>query len=524
MKVFLPLILLVVLVESHPFLRWSSYFANPGILFNHNIDFTKVPYNVPPCINLVVGRPEIVGGPYSAYLADNPFLTLLNDQNRIMGYTSNTKTWIVTEGENLLQPLQTPIFADLGPGSAPNFDECGSWLNAAINHQADVIPAWYHAESLCDYNDGQTHKTIAYASSDNGGKTFNKTGYPNNIVISGSKFQPNVTSGAGDHTTVILGDYFYTFYWEYPNWKIAVARSEVSSGGLPGTWYKYYQGEFQSDGLGGDYTYLPDIVGSFVSVLNAIGNTSLVAVGTAQSGVRISVSMPESDDQIGIDWTIVSAPLLLTDMGSSPWNRVANSSELWAYPKLVPLDGGNELDDVFWLYCMYLFPGQNFGQRYIVRSLINLTVVTDQPFLSPTTNSDQAVLSQLPRYYNSKTGVYFETTSPVTTDFEFIGYIGLIMNQQPQSAPSILLVSCLSNGVWNTTFTVSDVECKATIPQGVISKPLGYIWAVPDETRSPLYRCVDNSKSYNYFVSLQPNCENLGFPVELLGFIIITPK
>ena len=53
-------------------------------------------------------------------------------------------------------------------------------------------------------------------------------------------------SGVGDHGGAYWNGYFYLWYSNSDKETVGVARSTT---GLPGSWYKYYQGSFSSPGI-----------------------------------------------------------------------------------------------------------------------------------------------------------------------------------------------------------------------------------------------------------------------------------
>ena len=100
----------------------------------------------------------------------------------------------------------------IGPGPAGKFDETGAWLASAYQ-DGNILTGFYHAEEHADYaNGGQTHKSIAFAQSFDGGKTFVKPNYPNNqIITSNQPEKPGWITGVGDLTVVQFNGYYYAY-------------------------------------------------------------------------------------------------------------------------------------------------------------------------------------------------------------------------------------------------------------------------------------------------------------------------
>ena len=88
--------------------------------------------------------------------------------------------------------------------SAPSFavlacmPACFTWLRVS-----GIVRGYYHQEWNCNYSDHSfTNKSVAYAESHDGGRSFQKPDYPSNSIILPPR--GNTTSrhqtGEGDHT------------------------------------------------------------------------------------------------------------------------------------------------------------------------------------------------------------------------------------------------------------------------------------------------------------------------------------
>ena len=120
-------------------------------------------------------------------------------------------------------------------------------------------------------------------------------------------WNPSKYTGAGDHSGVKVGSYYYMYYNPTDPWGISVARASVSSGGKPGAWSKWSSGSFSQPALGGIETLLPNITGTYVHKvknggLMAVSNNRQPIAGT-EGGVFISFSKD------GINWKKHSTPL-----------------------------------------------------------------------------------------------------------------------------------------------------------------------------------------------------------------------
>eukprot|EP01113_Clastostelium_recurvatum_P034886 TRINITY_DN4791_c0_g1_i1.p1 TRINITY_DN4791_c0_g1~~TRINITY_DN4791_c0_g1_i1.p1 ORF type:complete len:538 (-),score=80.63 TRINITY_DN4791_c0_g1_i1:42-1655(-) len=475
----------------------AARFTKPDTFYTDPEDSTLLPFNV------VVGRSEILGGPWPN-LADNPFLVLSpppssSGARTVLGYSANGETWLLQNSTigSLSTNLTRITDTTLGAGPKGSLDECGAWLNSA-DVQGNQIAGWYHAECLCDYDVGQTHKSVAYAQSSDLGKTFVKVNYPNNHVITGANFTAKETTGAGDHTVVTYGGYYYMFYYEYPDWKPTMARSKVSDGGRPNTWFKYFNGQFTEPGLGGRFTPVPD-TSSFVASVSILGNDTLISLYTGTNGIFMSY-MPAS----GIaspNWKPVADPLFYSNLGTSPWDRTPSSPELWAYTMVISLS-----PSATYIYSTYLFPGQGFADRYIVRNQLT--------FSTKMASSDQSILNTLSQYHSKQNNDYWETNSPVL-GYDHVTDLGYVMTSSPSSPAGVLLVSCYLDV--DKIHVVTTSSC-ASFPYAVLVKPLGWIWQGSSSGSRALYRCVTNSGGQ--LLSLDSSCAGQGKVQQMLGYIL----
>ena len=260
------------------------------------------------CLQFKVGPAVKVLGPVGNP-ADNPFV-VINSGGKIIGYTANSQTFSLS-GPDLENLTYSPAEV-IGPGPAGNFDECGAWLQA-VSPIGNIIRGWYHAEKSCDYSQGQTDKSVGYAESYDGGKTFNKWNYPNNKVLRGITSATSGTqTGAGDQTVVRWKDYYYMYFLELKDWHTGVARSKVIDGGKPGTWWKWYNNGFNAPGLSQNSTTL-GFFGQSVSHNALYDALSLITTDKWFGGLRLSQSKNTTS------WSSIDEPLLIAE--DEDWSR-----------------------------------------------------------------------------------------------------------------------------------------------------------------------------------------------------------
>ena len=213
-------------------------------------------------LTTVVGPPEVVAGP-TCCLFDSPFLSLRTSSGEVLGYSANAVSDLFSAGASidalLPSPLPTGLHAD---AAATSYSHCGKWLNAAFAEpNTSTVHAYFHQEWQCDYaHDLYTNKSIGYAVSQDGGRTFTPSTAQ---IIAGKNFSASTERksecGEGDHGVVALGEYLYLFFieWDAPTdqhggMSVGVARSRLVDAGIPGSWKKLLNGDFTSDGVGGD--------------------------------------------------------------------------------------------------------------------------------------------------------------------------------------------------------------------------------------------------------------------------------
>ncbi|MCB0017707.1 MAG: hypothetical protein KDE09_07945, partial [Anaerolineales bacterium] len=293
-----------------------------------------------------IGPVEVIRGPDT--VTDNPFNTL-SGSSTLSGYLANSTTVGYIGGS--LETLRLFSSAVLQPGTG--FDSCGAWLNSAWQDDS-LTRAWYHAETACNYP--ETHKSVAYAESYDGGQTFIKPNYPANQVITApANYTHPDEDDEGDHHVLQVGNYLYLYFIPSRDWQLRLARSHIDDGGLPGTWHKYYNGSFSEPGLGGESSPL-DPTGaltrswiSFNTYLNAYMGFSYVARNGEFAGFGFTMS-----------------PDGITDWGALPYLVLQTEREFWGppdkelveYPSMVSIYGDSDnIGNVFWLYYMLLNPG-----------------------------------------------------------------------------------------------------------------------------------------------------------------------
>lgn len=473
---------------------YSSVLLLLSLVLVASVYGTDTPFDCISCFQVRMGKAEKLYGPMATEL-DNPFFSLINNDGNLLGYTANAATKIIFKG-NLDQPVQDPIKV-IDEGPKENYDGCGVWLNSAIV-DGDIIRGWYHAEHDCNYDIGQTAKSIGYCESHDGGFTFEKKGYPDNQVITGNiDFLAGTTVGNGDHSA-ILGDdgYYYIFYIDWDEYGHCVARSPVSSGGVPGTWTKYYNGAWSEPGIGGKCTGIWQLVGATVHT-HVSGN--LFSVG---NGNGISLAFGKDP----VTFKRLDVPILYAD--GSEWVRTSSSTELLSYPSLVPMGGGTgALDNSFWLYYSYVEPGHYFTDRYLVRRQVDIFKANETMDISAQAGVE---LSR----FTSGEKTWVTTTSPIHGNFSYDTSLGYILTAEYDN--TVPLYDCYIDN-WDDHM-VHINRCDNT-PGITFLRLMGWVYANRQPYTSPIYRCW-NVDTLKHSVSKDINCEGNGYMEFMLGWTL----
>jgi len=146
-----------------------------------------------------------------------------------------------------------PVFLPGSSGFDKDYAGPGAVVSAANGTDLLMI---YHAEAHCATEGSEPTFGIGLARSSDAGLTWTRQGQ----IISSSYQPPACTAsrltGAGNPVAVMTKerDYYYMYFVEWfpdrPD-EIRMARSPVSADAAPGSWTKYYRGEFSQPGLGG---------------------------------------------------------------------------------------------------------------------------------------------------------------------------------------------------------------------------------------------------------------------------------
>lgn len=156
------------------------------------------------------------------------------------------------------------VFGPSGPRTtAFDADYAGPGSIVRASNGRDLL-MFYHAENHLfagvHYSFEPFYASIGLARSPDDGTTWYRVGQ---IVSSATPHPPGASPrealGTGSPSAIVYRGYIYLFYLDIapPHTRpdlIHVARAPVASDGTPGSWQKFYDGDFSQPGLGGQST------------------------------------------------------------------------------------------------------------------------------------------------------------------------------------------------------------------------------------------------------------------------------
>jgi hypothetical protein len=473
-----------------------------------------------------LGPEQRVTGPTDQ--GDNPYFSERRG-GKLRGFfgTSRTIEWL---SHNNTRLTNSRIILDRG--GAGKFDQCGAWMQGSVQKlTSSHWIAFYHAEGkgpgedTCDHYGDTTVWRMAMAETTNGGKTWKRPNYPNNVVVTGvgATRRTGVTN-AGTGRVVKVGNYLYMFFKTAhgPNpgpSGIQIARASVSSEGAPGSWKKYYchpatllepaYCAFDEPGVGGRSTQIGGISekARYIAWNSALDRW----IGFDASGKRgfrlyaSEVGVGASDDvQRGdalfdadgnpkkwMNWSDIY-PLVstATDKFVDQWGgdiRNRRSKQLYAYPSIGGVDGSSWLTgNTFYVYYVKLFPGDKFTHRYLFRRKV--TVFPNSAALNRV---------ELTTYKNGKGKRFSSTEAPKDKSYRRVGQTGYLLGHGKAGWKQVF--DCARRGDHALYATQCRTGWSPVRRVGFVHPTKTGIAGVP------VYRCYDRQKN-SHFASTRIGC------------------
>jgi len=439
-------------------------------------------YECPSCYQVTVGPARYYSGP-SWRIPDGPIVAL-NYKGRLLMYQGNGNGELVANGTEFDDWIPSPI-ETLKKGNPGQFDSCGSWIMRALTLDSGKIVGFYHAETACDYNNnGQTRKSGGYSESSDGGRTFTKPGYPNNRVVdSGSPILIGLPSGEGDFSVVLRGDWFYLFFANVETYHTGVARAWKTSGGYPGSFKKYYNGQWNEPGVGGDSSKIANMVGPQTYIHTP--SNSFVSAGNFNPYWNRGFMMSVSDN--ALDWRYFADPLVTPDP--------ITSTDQIMYPSFMGPTGGYDIGSKFYFFYMWVPPGKTWTHRYQILKDITLTYVG----YNSTAPSTKLALTS---FRSSETGETWQSTEIALPPYTATNVVGYVMTR-PYSN-SFAVYDCYNYDTKDHFVGTAD-ECFLSGAGIEAPRMLGYVWSTRTGDSSAVYRCTGANQ--DTFLSTDTQCE-----------------
>jgi len=431
----------------------------------------------------------------------------------MLGYIADLSTYVIKSADLLSLSLNsfsgTPV---IGAGTIGQFDECGAWIHGA-DMNGSTVYAWYHAEAGYCHNEGanaHTIKSIGFAQSTDGGLTFTKPAYPDNIIISDTASaiaaaSPSQPAGNGDFSVVKVGSYYYVFFINTSLGNSSVARASIASNGAPGSWNKWFNGSFSEPGVGGQTS----LIGATLGGVSYNTKLNMFVGPTYQDQNGVGFQLGFSPD--ATTWTVPAGPLI---PGGHLWSQSQDTSHGYSgYPSIIAADGSKNWTDSFYLYYMYIRPGDNSGHRFLLRSKVTMTVASS-PLTAPRVTTD------LIRYASPSSGRHWVTSElavPMQGNWDFAseGRLGGVFTNPSDGL--IELEDCVYGGINYMITIAGSGECTGA---ATVLRPIGWIYSPstkqPEGTHA-IFRC--STSGGDHFASNDPDCEGQSVDA-MLGFAI----
>lgn len=446
------------------------------------------------CVQVRVGPPVTIRGPFPDEL-DAPFTALRLADGSFRGFSANGSTYAI-DGASLWD-MGGPRREVLAAGAPGSLNECGSWLTGVQRLGGEVL-GLVHQESICNYGPfGQTHKSMAIASSADNGLTWTD---PELIITGRDAPRPGSTTGEGDCTMVDGQDgYLYAYCLRNSDWQTIVARAAADD---PTHWWKYHDGAWNEPGLGGRATAI-GYLGPSAGYLQDWGWVATITADPWFAGLRLSLS---ADKTSFVD---LATPLLPID--GSDWERPADT-DLIAYATILDPDtGSNTVSGAFLLNYVHVPAGMGFESRYLVQHQVSLAV-GDRPVPVQTAMA-------LTRWVHPDGLDYVTSTAPMTGDrlaYRPDAVVAYLMTAAPEGAASIKLAECSNDrGGRVDQMLAEDGGCAAAGYER--TRTAGWLYAAVQPGTVPVYRC-QAATARTQFASAAADCEGLGTGAVLLGY------
>lgn len=307
-----------------------------------------------------LGDPTIIsdpGVPVYPWFPDG-HISFFKDGDQYQMYWVGSTTYR-TLGQDVAT-MQSPAIAVISKGGKGAIDNGGAWLMSVFRQTENELIGFYHAEDHEFAPDPTSQftawKSIALCTSSDNGITWTKQGQ----IISSSTTKPSVPTwgGNGDHCVVwdSASNRWVCFYQEH----FLMTAISYDLDGNPGSWYKYYDGDFTENGLGGKNSPIP-------SLMNHPGGNPSVHYNTyLKMWVMIWHTWEGHSPSPKSIWISTSIDLL--DWTSPQLVVSASENERIWYPTIIG-DSDVSANQDARLYYAYWPDSNNWNRQFIRRSI-----------------------------------------------------------------------------------------------------------------------------------------------------------
>ena len=260
--------------------------------------------------------PNPVNYPHFAYYPDG-HITVLPDGNEYLmfwaefeSHRSVGSTQFV-EDQYALQPSSS-VFGSRG--NYDTYDNGGSWLMSVLREEGDNFIGFFHAEDhwYPHSSNDIAWKSLGVTYSKDKGKTWEE----GKQIITSSTPKPDTPTWGGTGDCCVVWDHMnnrWLCYYQEHNISMAIS---YDTSGAPGTWKKYYQGDFTEDGLGGVQSPLPGLISVPGGNPSVHWNTNLSKWVMVYHGWDGNIYITTSED--GIDWDVPQS-IISSSTGGKAW-------------------------------------------------------------------------------------------------------------------------------------------------------------------------------------------------------------
>jgi hypothetical protein len=293
--------------------------------------------------------------------------------------------------------MHPPAIAVLSKGAEGDADNGGAWLMSVFRQTGNALIGFYHAEDQ-EFDADPTSrftawKSIALCTSSDNGITWTKRGQ----IISSSSPKPSEPAwgGNGDHCVVwdSVQARWVCFYQEH-YLMMAVSHDPDAR---PGSWYKYHNGGFTENGLGGKNSPIP-------SLMNHPGGNSSVHYNTHLKCWIMVWHTWEGQSQSPKSVWLSASHDLMTWASPQPLVAAGPDEKAW-YPTIIGESDVQAGRDAWLLYAYW--PDYTDWQRQFIRRSIHFENRTSVQAGAGRTAGDSRLEQNYPNPFNARTTIAY---------------------------------------------------------------------------------------------------------------------